>query len=92
MTHKLCLHLYDSMTLLVMICFMVSGFFGFFTLSILLVPFYYIKAGPGSSFIFKDPDTRIENAIDAFYQMGSNWQIIVAQVGEMSFVLLTLDV
>ena len=80
------------MTLSVMVCFMFSGFFGFFTLSILLVPFYYIKAGPGSSFIFKDPDTRIENALDAFYQMGSNWQIIVAQVGEILFVLQTLDV
>jgi len=60
-----------------------EGFFGFFTLSILLIPLYFIKVGSGGSFIFKDPDTRVENALDAFYQMGSNWQIILAQVGNV---------
>jgi len=42
---------------------------------------YYIKVGKGGSFITADPYYRLENALDAFYQMGSNWQIIVAQVG-----------
>ncbi|KAF6036115.1 SLC35F6 [Bugula neritina] len=44
---------------------------------------YYIKVGKGGSFITADPYYRLENALDAFYQMGSNWQIIVAQVGNV---------
>ncbi|XP_067945965.1 solute carrier family 35 member F6-like isoform X1 [Watersipora subatra] len=60
-----------------------EGFFGFITLSVLLVPMYFIQVGPGGSFITSDPEYRLENALDAFYQMGSNPLIIVAQLGNV---------
>lgn len=58
-----------------------EGVFGFLTLGTLLFPMYFIKVGDGPSFITKDPYHRLENAIDAFCQIGSNYQILIAQVG-----------
>lgn len=52
--------------------------FGFGTLGILLVPFYFIPVGPP----FSDNTTNsLENAIDAFYQIANNWQILVSILG-----------
>lgn len=46
-------------------------------LGLLLIPFYYIKAGNFSN----TADHRLENVKDAFVQMGNNWRIILATVG-----------
>ncbi|XP_074655347.1 solute carrier family 35 member F6-like isoform X2 [Tubulanus polymorphus] len=56
-----------------------EGFFGFITLSILLVPMYYIPAGALS----KDPEGRLENAYDAFIQLGNSWQLCLAVCGNI---------
>lgn len=58
-----------------------EGVFGFLTLSVLLFPMYFINVGSSGSFITADPYFKLENAIDAFCQMGNNWQIIFAQAG-----------
>ncbi|XP_033642637.1 solute carrier family 35 member F6-like [Asterias rubens] len=54
-----------------------EGFFGFFILSTLLVPFYFINAGQLSEL----PDHVLDNAIDAFYQIKNNTFILVGTVG-----------
>lgn len=56
-----------------------EGFFGFITLSILLVPMYFIKVGNA---IFNNPDGQIEDAIDGFVQIGNNWQVAVGLSGK----------
>ncbi|KAL3861597.1 hypothetical protein ACJMK2_007623 [Sinanodonta woodiana] len=56
-----------------------EGVFGFFILGLLLIPFYYINAGTFSNTL----GNRLENAPDAFVQMGNKWQIIVATVGNI---------
>lgn len=43
-----------------------EGFFGFSTLLVLLIPFYYIKVG---NMIFDNPDGQLEDAIDGLYQI-----------------------
>ena len=55
-----------------------TGFFGFTILGILLAPMYYIKIGRPFS---QDPEGRMENVPDAFHQLGSNYQIIIAFCG-----------
>jgi len=55
-----------------------EGIFGFTILSLLCIPFYYIKVG---SPISTNVDGTIEDAIDAFIQMGNNYLIIIAIVG-----------
>uniref|UniRef100_A0ABM0M1P0 Solute carrier family 35 member F6-like n=1 Tax=Saccoglossus kowalevskii TaxID=10224 RepID=A0ABM0M1P0_SACKO len=52
---------------------------GFVFLSLLLIPFYYIPAGQLSTL----PEHRLEDAIDAFYQMSNNPQLILAVLGNM---------
>lgn len=55
-----------------------EGLFGFATLGVLLVPFYYIKVGPP----FSDNTTdSLENVLDALYQIGNSWQILVSILG-----------
>lgn len=49
-----------------------EGIFGFSTLSLLLIPMYFIKI---DSDIFPKPDHRIEDVIDGFYQIANNWQV-----------------
>jgi len=55
-----------------------EGIFGFSVLALLCIPFYFIKVGPPIS---GNQDGTIEDAPDAFIQMGNNWQIILAIVG-----------
>ena len=49
-------------------------------MSLLLIPFYYIKAGSFSNTV----EHRFENVPDAFKQMANNGDIIAATVGELS--------
>ncbi|XP_045162343.2 solute carrier family 35 member F6-like isoform X2 [Mercenaria mercenaria] len=56
-----------------------EGLFGALVLGILLIPFYYIHAGSFSN----TAGNRLENAEDAFVQMGNNWKIILATVGNI---------
>lgn len=58
-----------------------EGIFGFVTLSILLVPMYYIKVGPPFS---DNPRMVLEDALDGFTQMANNPVIIVAMTGPFS--------
>ncbi|XP_077998239.1 solute carrier family 35 member F6-like [Glandiceps talaboti] len=57
-----------------------EGFFGFMFLSLLLIPFYYINAG---DLRLDSPGHRLEDAIDAFYQMANNHLLILAFLGNM---------
>ncbi|XP_015270654.1 PREDICTED: solute carrier family 35 member F6 [Gekko japonicus] len=59
-----------------------EGFFGFVILSLLLVPMYYI---PGGSFS-GNPRKVLEDAIDAFCQIGHVPLIVVALLGNISSI------
>lgn len=56
-----------------------EGLWGGLVLGLLLIPFYYIDAGSFSH----TAGNRLENAKDAFVQMGNNWKIILATVGNI---------
>ncbi|XP_060596006.1 solute carrier family 35 member F6-like [Ruditapes philippinarum] len=56
-----------------------EGLFGALVLGLLLIPFYYIDAGSFSH----AAGNRLENVHDAFVQMGNNWRIILATVGNI---------
>ena len=60
-----------------------EGLFGFSTLSLLLVPMYYIKVGPPFS---SNPRMVLEDALDAFTQMGNNPMILLAMSGIQFFL------
>ena len=49
-------------------------------LGLLLIPFYYIKAGQFSH----TAENRLENVPDAFKQMGNNPVIVAATVGKLA--------
>lgn len=55
-----------------------EGIFGFTTLSILLFPMYFIKIKTN---IFNNPENRIEDAIDGFYQIKNSWQVATGLTG-----------
>ncbi|CAH1963878.1 unnamed protein product [Acanthoscelides obtectus] len=55
-----------------------EGTFGFLVLGFLQIPFYYIKAGPPVTRNYGD---RLEDAIDAFVQIGHSWQLMMAILG-----------
>merc|ERR1712137_727033 len=55
-----------------------EGLFGFSTLSLLLIPMYYLKVGPPFS---SNPRMVLEDALDGFTQMGNNPMIILAMSG-----------
>jgi len=57
-----------------------EGLFGFTILSILLVPMYYIHV---NSTFSNSPEFRLEDALDAFVQLGNNWQLAFAFCGTM---------
>eukprot|EP01101_Sappina_pedata_P004536 TRINITY_DN1947_c0_g1_i1.p2 TRINITY_DN1947_c0_g1~~TRINITY_DN1947_c0_g1_i1.p2 ORF type:complete len:397 (-),score=155.91 TRINITY_DN1947_c0_g1_i1:69-1259(-) len=62
-----------------------EGWFGFFILGLLLIPMYFIKVGSTFS---TSPDGRLEDALDAFTQMGNNPMIILwtlLNLGSISF-------
>lgn len=56
-----------------------EGFWGAIVLGLLLIPFYYIKAGQFSH----TAENRLENVPDAFKQMGNNPVIVAATVGNI---------
>lgn len=56
-----------------------EGFFGAIVLGLLLIPFGYINAGSFS----QTAGHKLENVKDAFTQMGNNWKIILATVGNI---------
>lgn len=55
-----------------------EGLFGFLTLGLLLVPFYYIHVPPPFA---DNPTGSLENALDAVYQITHSWQIATATGG-----------
>lgn len=55
-----------------------EGFFGFVTITFLLIPMYFIDVG---NMIFKNPEGRLEDAIDGFYQIKNNWQVACGFLG-----------
>lgn len=55
-----------------------EGIFGFITLSLLLIPMYYIRVGPPFS---DNPRGVLEDALDGFTQMGNNPIIMIAMSG-----------
>ena len=55
-----------------------EGLFGFVVLSILLFPMYHIHV---NSTFSSSPEYRLEDALDAFYQLGNNWQLSLAFTG-----------
>ncbi|XP_071841452.1 solute carrier family 35 member F6-like [Apostichopus japonicus] len=55
-----------------------EGIFGFTVLSILLVPFYFIQL---KAIRVGVPDYRLEDAIDALFQLRNNSIILVATIG-----------
>ncbi|GAB6019097.1 Chromosome 2 18 [Chamberlinius hualienensis] len=57
-----------------------EGMFGFTIMTILLVPMYYIYVPGGFS---TSPKNRLDDALDAFVQMGNNWQVCFAMVGSV---------
>jgi len=57
-----------------------EGVFGFLTLSILLIPMYYIPAGP---FGLGNPRGVLEDALDGFVQLGNSWQTCVFIAGNI---------
>jgi len=57
-----------------------EGTFGFFILGILLIPMYFIHTNQNFS---DTPEYRLEDALDAFYQMGQSWEITLALVGSV---------
>ncbi|CAC5373631.1 Solute carrier family 35 member F6 [Mytilus coruscus] len=56
-----------------------EGIFGFTLLGLLLIPFFHIDAGAFSEL----PTHKLEDAIDAFHQLGQNWQILTATLGNI---------
>ncbi|XP_040455257.1 solute carrier family 35 member F6 [Falco naumanni] len=59
-----------------------EGFFGFIILALLLVPMYYIPAGSFSG----NPRRTLEDALDAFCQIGHQPLIALALLGNISSI------
>lgn len=59
--------------------FDVLGLFGFLVLGFLQIPFYFIHAGPP---VTQNVGDRLEDAIDAFVQIGHSWQLALAVLGK----------
>ncbi|EFX81958.1 solute carrier family 35 member F6-like [Daphnia pulex] len=55
-----------------------EGIFGFVTLSLLLIPMYFLRVGPPFS---SNPRMVLEDALDGFIQMRNNPMIILAMSG-----------
>jgi len=56
-----------------------EGIFGFCTLGLLLIPFYFIIVPTSNA----SPDHRLEDVFSAFCQMRDNWIIILATLGNI---------
>ncbi|XP_060533588.1 solute carrier family 35 member F6-like isoform X2 [Cylas formicarius] len=55
-----------------------EGLFGLASMSLLMVPFYYIRADRPFT---EHPGDRLDDIVDAFSQMGHSWQLDVAVLG-----------
>lgn len=55
------------------------GLFGFLVLGFLQIPFYFIRAGPP---VTENIGDRLEDAIDAFVQIGHSWRLGMAVSGK----------
>ncbi|XP_018562079.1 solute carrier family 35 member F6 [Anoplophora glabripennis] len=55
-----------------------EGLFGFLVLGFLQIPFYFIRAGPP---VTQGVGDRLEDAIDAFVQIGHSWRLGLAVSG-----------
>ncbi|XP_050316084.1 solute carrier family 35 member F6 [Anthonomus grandis grandis] len=55
-----------------------EGLFGFVTLGLLQIPFYFIFAVKP---LVPNNGDRLEDAIDAFIQIGNNWRLLMAILG-----------
>ena len=60
-----------------------EGIFGFSVLSLLLIPMYFIKVGHE---IFDNPNGQIEDAIDAFHQIGNSGQVAAGLTGTIIYL------
>ncbi|CAF1124850.1 unnamed protein product [Adineta ricciae] len=56
-----------------------EGIFGFLTLSLVIIPFHFIHLKTSNS----GPEHRLEDVPEAFCQMGHNYIIIIATVGNI---------
>ena len=56
-----------------------KGIFGFIMMSILLVPFYFIRIPVLNK---TDPENRLDNVIEAFYQIYDNYLILLGVLGK----------
>ena len=72
--------------ILLFFCYL-AGVFGFCTLSILLIPFYWIPAGVFSG----NPRGVLEDPIDAVIQLSNNGLLVVAVLGEKFVTLNKLN-
>ncbi|KAG5890717.1 hypothetical protein JTB14_026023 [Gonioctena quinquepunctata] len=57
-----------------------EGLFGFTVLGLLQIPFYFIHAGPP---VTQNSGDRLEDALDAFVQIGNSWQLMLAVLGSL---------
>ena len=55
-----------------------EGIFGFSTLALLMIPMYFIPAGPPFS---DNPRGVLEDALDGFAQLNNNGMLVVAFLG-----------
>lgn len=58
-----------------------EGIFGFFTLTIAMVPMYFIPWHLPSTSDIWQMTVRFEDALDAFVMLGNNWMLLFASVG-----------
>ncbi|EFX65280.1 hypothetical protein DAPPUDRAFT_117419 [Daphnia pulex] len=62
-----------------------AGIFGFVTLSLLLIPMYFLRVGPP---FISNPRMVLEDALDGFIQMRNNPMIILAMSGTVISIAL----
>lgn len=55
-----------------------EGVFGFTTIALLQVPFYYIQSVPPFT---HNPNGSLEDCIDALIQIGNSWKLLLAVLG-----------
>lgn len=58
-----------------------EGIFGFFTLSLLMIPMYFIPWHLPSPAEIWQMTPRFEDAIDAFSMLSNNWKLLFASIG-----------
>lgn len=63
----------------------ISGLFGFITLGLLQIPFYFIRGVPP---LTEHPGDRLEDPIDALIQIKNSWQLLLAVLGGIQPLML----